>query len=64
MCRECHQIPCHPSCPNAPEPKHVYICSGCGESICEGDDYFDIMGEQFCERCIEDAKSVAEVEDW
>lgn len=62
MCKECRQEPCHPRCPNAPEPPHVFICSGCGESIREGDGYYDIMGEQFCVECIIDARCVAEAD--
>lgn len=64
MCNECHQIPCHPGCPNAPGPKLVFICSGCGDDIYEGDDYWDIMGEQFCEDCIDAAKGVAEYDPY
>lgn len=62
MCDVCHQYPCHPRCPNAPEPPAVFICSGCGEKIYEEHDYWDILGEQFCETCIEDAKKDAEYE--
>lgn len=64
MCQECRVIPCMPSCPNAPEPKSVFICSGCGESIRDGDDYWEIMGEQFCEDCIDEAKKVAEYDPY
>lgn len=59
MCEQCLQTPCHPRCPNAPEPPVVFICSGCSEKIYEGDPYWDILGEQFCERCIDEAKEVA-----
>jgi hypothetical protein len=59
MCEECRMIPCHPRCPNAPEPKQVFVCSGCGGEIVEGDDYWDIMGEQFCESCIYGARKEA-----
>lgn len=59
MCQECLRTPCHPRCPNAPEPKRVFICSGCGDDICEGDDYWDILGEQFCKTCIDDARGEA-----
>ena len=59
MCEICLHYPCHPQCPHAPEPHSVYICSGCGNEIYEGDDYWDIMGEQFCEQCIDDAKREA-----
>ena len=26
MCEICHMTPCHPQCPNAPEPPAVYYC--------------------------------------
>lgn len=59
MCDICLRLPCDPRCPNAPEPPMVFVCSGCGDSILDGDDYWDILGEQFCERCIDEAKGVA-----
>lgn len=58
MCEICRRIPCLPGCPNAPI-RTVFICSGCGDDIFEGDDYWDIMGEQFCEKCIEDSRREA-----
>jgi hypothetical protein len=60
MCEICLRSPCHNRCPNAPDPRAVFICSGCGRDIYDGDDYWDVMGEQFCERCIDNAKGVAE----
>lgn len=60
MCTECHQHPCHPRCPNAPDPIAVFICAGCGQEIYDGEDYWDIMGEQFCRKCIDDARRFAE----
>lgn len=59
MCDICLRIPCDPRCPNAPEPPSVFICSGCGDHIRDGDDYWDVMGEQFCSDCIEEMKGVA-----
>ena len=59
MCKICRNIPCLPGCPNAPDPVTVFVCSGCGEDIFEGDDYWDIMGEQFCKDCIDGARSEA-----
>ena len=59
MCEECRFYPCHPACPNAPEPRSVFVCSGCGDDILEGDSYWDILGEQFCESCIDGAKGEA-----
>lgn len=60
MCDICLQSPCHPRCPNAPDPPGVYVCSGCSSIIRDGEDYWDIMGEQWCEGCIDDARKVAE----
>lgn len=37
MCSVCGMNPCHPSCPNAPEPVPVYECCRCGYGILEGD---------------------------
>lgn len=59
MCDICRFSPCDPRCPNAPEPPIVYVCSGCGEMIRDGDDYWDLMGEQWCESCIDDARGTA-----
>lgn len=63
-CDVCLQHPCHSRCPNAPEPPAVFVCSGCGHDIHEGEDYWNVMGEQFCERCIDDAKGVAEYDPY
>ena len=61
MCLVCRQHPCHPMCPNAPEPKPVMFCSECGEGIYSGDDYYDIGdGLGICKECIE-AKSTLEL---
>ncbi len=60
MCEICLKHPCDNRCPNAPEPKTVFICSGCGEEIKEGYDYWDILGEQFCEDCIGSMRRTAE----
>lgn len=62
MCDICHQVPCPPRCPNAPDPVPVFICSGGRNEIYEGDDYWDLFGEQFCEECIREASRVAEYE--
>lgn len=59
MCDICRVAPCHPLCPNAPDPPTVFICSGCGNNIYDGEDYWDIMGEQFCKNCIEDSRKEA-----
>lgn len=64
MCEICLHTPCDPRCPNAPDPPAVFVCSGCGENILDGKYYWDILGEQFCESCIDDARRTAEAEDY
>lgn len=64
MCDMCLQFPCHPRCPNAPDPPAVYVCSGCDQEIYEGEDYFDILGEQFCENCVRNARRTAEYDPY
>lgn len=59
-CEICNRTPHLPLCPEAPDPVSVFICSGCGEPIWDGEDYWDVMGEQFCEHCIDDMKGVAQ----
>ena len=63
MCEICLHSPCHSRCPNAPGPTPVFICSGCGREMFEGDAYWDVLGEQFCSECIDDARRIAEHED-
>lgn len=64
MCEICLHSPCLSRCPNAPEPLAVYICSGCGKSITDGEDYVDLMGEQWCLNCIHDNTKVAEYDPY
>ena len=65
MCSECWQHPCHPQCPNAPEPEPVFVCDGCGQEIYEGEDVWRIQNEVYCEDCIDGFRSTAEkVEDY
>lgn len=64
MCDICQRYHCPSSCPNAPEPKSVFVCSGCSRKIYEGDYYHDILGEQFCEKCIDDSKREAEYDPY
>lgn len=55
MCSICLRTPCHPQCPNAPEPEAVYKCKYCGEGIVEGEEYVEIDGEYYHrDDCIED----------
>ena len=55
MCEICHNSPCLNLCPNAPEPPAVYVCSGCSEPIYEGERFLHLMGEQWCEDCVDNA---------
>ena len=61
MCMECLKSPCDPRCPNAPDQDDipVFVCSGCGRDIVDGEDYWDIMDEQWCEECIDKARQIA-----
>ena len=54
MCSECLQRTCAGACPNAPEPKRVYLCYCCGNDIRIGDEYYhaEAIGEVFCTDCI------------
>lgn len=54
MCSECRMSPCHPQCPNAPEPPKVYTCKICGEPIVEGEEYYEMDAEFYHEECFED----------
>lgn len=53
MCMECRQTPCHPRCPNAPEPESFRRCSECGEKIYAGDGYYYVEGSTYCEDCMQ-----------
>lgn len=37
--------------------KVVYQCENCGEPIREGDAYYAIGGEAYCENCVERARN-------
>ena len=41
------------------EKRHVFICCNCREPINDGDDYYEIMGEQYCVECMKEAKHTA-----
>ena len=60
MCSICRQTPCHPRCPNAPEPVPVHTCVLCDEGIYEGDEYYDSGDGPVCKECMED-KTTAEL---
>lgn len=63
MCTECLQHPCHPRCPNADEPPVVCLCENCDAEIREGETMYVISGYKFCEDCVEDGLTHAELED-
>jgi hypothetical protein len=52
MCEICRQTPCHPRCPNAPEPIAVETCCKCDGGIYEGDKYLDTVDGCICEDCL------------
>ena len=62
MCEECRQYPCHPRCPNAPEPPIFAKCKICGEPIYAGDEYFELDGHNYCEACVNGGYRTAEVD--
>lgn len=64
MCEHCFNWPHLPGCPNAPEPPTVYVCSGCGNEIYDGEKVWHILGEQWCENCIYEAQEVAEYDPY
>ena len=53
MCSVCYQNPCHPRCPNAPEPKPVIVCVRCEEGIFAGDKYYESGEGPICEECMD-----------
>ena len=62
MCEICRQYRCPSACPNAPEPPAFAECVGCGAVIMDGDDYYDIDGDYYCDECIHERRKTAEVE--
>ena len=54
---------CSARCPWAyQEDAKVHECIHCGHDICEGDEYYDIDGEPWCEKCIYECLKYAELE--
>lgn len=45
-----------------PAPKVLFYCEECGEEICEYEYFYELQGMKFCERCVDDAKKIAERE--
>lgn len=54
ICAECGMNPCHPRCPNAPEPVPVHECVKCGYGILVGDKFWDSPEGKICEECVDD----------
>ncbi len=54
MCDECRMSPCHPRCPNAPEPESIAHCERCKDKIRIGDEYAKFNGNCYCDCCLED----------
>lgn len=52
MCIECHQTPCHPSCPNAEPGAEYVLCDSCGIEIYWRDAKYVLEGgEPYCKEC-------------
>lgn len=62
MCSECHTTPCHPRCPNSPEPPIYAECENCGEDIYDGDEFYEIGEHKFCEACVNGGYKTAYVD--
>ena len=56
MCAECGMNPCHPRCPNAPEPVPVHECVKCGYGILVGDKFWDSPEGKICEECVDERR--------
>lgn len=63
MCQECLQFPCHPRCPNAPEPPVMDVCDNCGREIRSGDTMWKFDIGTVCEECVDNHKTEAECEE-
>ena len=55
MCEICRQSPCHPRCPNAPDPPMSCYCTYCCEPIYVGEEYMEIDGDKYHEECLKGA---------
>ena len=53
MCAICNSNRCHPSCPNAPEPKSYGVCKVCTENILDGEEMVEIEGKKYHLDCLE-----------
>jgi hypothetical protein len=60
-CDLCLQTTCDHGCPNEPDPPILFNCKACGAEIYEGDDYYEVDGEPYCDGCVR--SRTAEVEE-
>ena len=60
MCEICKQTPCSSGCPNA-ELTKVCECEMCGADIYEGEVMFVIDDCNYCQDCIRQCKTYAEL---
>lgn len=58
MCALCLQDPCHPSCPNADEPKAVERCMECGRKIYKGEQVLFLGSGSLCMDCLEEKTQI------
>lgn len=63
MCKECRQYPCHPRCPNAPEPPVARKCDNCGRELLVGESMWEFDIGCVCEECIDSCRTYAEAEE-
>lgn len=45
-----------------PEPKIAFLCYECGEPIREGDDYYFVDCQRYCEECIGEMRETAHID--
>lgn len=38
----------------------AFFCDWCGETIMDGDEYYDFCGEKVCAECVRDCKRTAD----
>ena len=41
----------------------VCLCAQCGNEIYEGDDIYDINDEKWCEKCVDECRCTAELDE-
>lgn len=62
-CEYCHTLPHLQGCPNVleTEPKGVYECSYCGETIKDGDWFYRIGSEFYHSECLKEGLTATDV---